>query len=86
MTTCQKNHRYAKILEKLPYSQSNQDGRHLCAGRALEKGFSDGLNDTYQSIEDLELPESQAGTTRHKSAQAAYELGYNMAKKGQSLE
>ncbi|SNV86402.1 hypothetical protein [Haemophilus pittmaniae] len=85
MTICDKNHRYADILNNLPPSQSYDNGRHLCTGCALEAGFSDGLNGIRRQLENLNLPESQAGTGRHKSAQAAYDLGYKKAQDGQSL-
>lgn len=52
-------------------------GRHRCAGCAYEKGYDDGLNRREQIDLDLDsLPESQAGTVRHKSPHAAYAAGY----------
>ena len=76
MNICEKQHRYANILNNLPDSQSSDEGRHLCAGCAYEKGYSDGLNNQKCKLAELNLPYSQAGTGRHKSAQAAYDLGW----------
>lgn len=73
---CKKEHRYAESFKNLPESQSPEQGRHLCAACAYEEGFSDGLNHKKRSLESLNLPYSQAGTVRHKSAQAAYNLGW----------
>lgn len=74
---CKKEHRYAESFKKLPDSQSPEQGRHLCAACAYEEGHSDGLNNRgKRSLESLDLPNSQAGTVRHKSAQAAYDLGW----------
>ncbi|OOF45302.1 hypothetical protein [Rodentibacter trehalosifermentans] len=75
---CNKGHQYAELLSTLPDSQKISDGRHLCAGCAYDEGHSDGFaNNPRRSINDLKLPYSQAGTGRHKSARAAYELGYS---------
>ena len=52
-------------------------GRHKCAGCAYERGIKDGI--IRKEKIDLKLstlPESQAGTVRHKSPHAAYALGY----------
>lgn len=38
MKICNKNHRYAEVLKNVEYSQSNEDGRHQCAGCAYEQG------------------------------------------------
>ncbi|NYA24703.1 hypothetical protein HZI65_01305 [Haemophilus haemolyticus] len=76
---CNKGHQYAQLLDSLPDSQKISDGRHLCAGCAYDEGHSDGFaNRKKRTINDLRpiLPYSQAGTGRHKSALAAYELGY----------
>lgn len=77
MSICKKNHRYADYFKQLPDSQSPEQGRHLCAGCAYDAGHSDGLNNIKKrSLSELNLPFSQAGTVRHKSAQDAYNLGY----------
>ncbi|WP_373753279.1 hypothetical protein [Neisseria weixii] len=77
MPICKKEHRYAESFKNLPDSQSPEQGRHLCAGCAYEEGYTDGLNNQDQrTLESLNLPKSQAGSVRHKSAQAAYSLGW----------
>ena len=76
MNLCEKNHRYAELFKQLPDSQSPDQGRHLCAGCAYNAGHSDGLNNKKRSLSELDLPFSQAGTVRHKSAQEAYNLGW----------
>ena len=75
-STCQKEHRYAEYFKNLPDSQSPNQGRHLCVACAYEAGHLDGLSNTKRSLEELNLPDSQAGTGRHKSAKAAYDLGW----------
>ncbi|MDG2958961.1 hypothetical protein [Exercitatus varius] len=81
MSICNKNHRYADILNNIPYSQSHDNGRHKCAGCAYELGLQDGLNNIHRDIEQLDLPYSQAGTARHKSAVEAYQLGWSKGQK-----
>ena len=76
MKTCNDNHRYAEIFKGLSYSQSHEEGRHRCTGCAYEAGFRDGLNNERHSLNELNLPYSQAGTGRHRSAQEAYNLGW----------
>lgn len=76
INVCQKNHRYANVLATLPFSQNNEAGRHRCAGCAYEAGIRDGLNNEKHSLDELDLPYSQAGTARHRSAQEAYNLGW----------
>ena len=73
---CKKNHRYANILSTLPLSQNSEMGRHRCAGCAYEAGLRDGLNNERHLLDELNLPYSQAGTGRHRSAQEAYDLGW----------
>lgn len=74
---CQKHHRYYPEFLDLAPAQNNQDGRrHKCAGCAYIDGLSDALNGN-QKRQDLSyLPESQAGTVRHKDAMQAYLEGY----------
>lgn len=76
INVCQKNHRYANVLATLSFSQNNEAGRHRCAGCAYEAGIRDGLNNEKHSLDELDLPYSQAGTARHRSAQEAYNLGW----------
>lgn len=78
---CKKNHRYANILSNLPPSQNIEMGRHRCAGCAYEAGLLDGLNNEIHTLDELDLPYSQAGTGRHKSAQEAYNLGWEKGNK-----
>lgn len=79
---CQKNHRYLDVLASLPDAQDNVNGgRHICAGCAYEEGLKDGLNGNPHRTDLSYLPFSQAGTGRHKSAIAAYELGYSIGHK-----
>ncbi len=76
MNTCDKDHRYSRILESLPIDQGGV-GRHRCAGCAYDRGFQHGLERLESLSLDLDsLPESQAGTVRHRSPHAAYAKGY----------
>lgn len=76
---CNSEHRYYEKFNFLPEHQGDI-GRHKCAGCAYEMGkrhAREGIacaNDTW--ILDS-LPESQAGTVRHKDAFAAYLAGYD---------
>lgn len=72
---CNKNHRYAPILESLPDDQSGS-GRHKCAGCAFEQGVLDGLNNNPMNLDYESLNDSQAGSGRHKDVYEAYKLGY----------
>ena len=72
---CNKNHRYAQILESLPDDQSGS-GRHKCAGCAYEQGLIDGLNNNPMNLDYDSLGDSQAGAARHKDVYEAYKLGY----------
>ncbi|ELE6598521.1 TPA: hypothetical protein ACPJZ8_000039 [Vibrio diabolicus] len=75
--TCQLDHRYDPILETLPHDQSKFNGRHKCAGCAYTQGYSLGKQRSQTlSIDYASLPDSQAGTGRHKSVQAAFAKGY----------
>jgi hypothetical protein len=75
--TCQQQHRYSSDFESLPYDQSPFNGRHKCAGCAYDQGHSLGLSRAQSiNISFEDLPDSQAGTVRHKSVQAAFSKGY----------
>lgn len=75
---CNKNHRYLEEFQDLPDAQDNENGgRHICAGCAYEEGLKDGLDGNPRKTDFSHLPFSQAGTVRHKSAKAAYDLGYD---------
>jgi len=74
---CTKKHRYLEDYKSLPESQDNRSGdRHTCAGCAYEAGLSDALDRREKQIDLSHLPESQAGTVRHKGAKEAYDEGY----------
>ena len=66
---CEKQHRYDPQYNNLPVDQGGA-GRHRCAGEQRA--------DSPEKLDlDLDsLPESQAGTVRHKSPHAAYAAGY----------
>ena len=82
---CNKKHRYLEEFMLLPNSQDNQSGdRHICAGCAYEEGLKDSLNGSAEKTDLSHLPESQAGTVRHKGAMEAYTEGYNEGKKRSS--
>ena len=75
--TCQQQHRYAQDFRGLPYDQSKFNGRHKCAGCAYDHGYNLGLENVQTlNIDYALLPDSQAGTVRHKSVQAAFAQGY----------
>lgn len=79
---CKKNHRYLPEFDRLPDAQDNKNGgRHICAGCAYEEGLKDGLAGNPRKNDLSHLPYSQAGTVRHKSAKAAYDLGYETGRK-----
>lgn len=62
----------------LPDNQG-QTGRHKCPGCAFEMAMlnkSQGIPACNDDSVLAELPESQAGTVRHKDAFAAYQLAY----------
>ncbi|ATZ12057.1 hypothetical protein [Erwinia amylovora] len=74
---CQQQHRYSPDFSALPDDQSKFNGRHKCAGCAYEKGYERGRTKAqFLNIDYSELPDSQAGTVRHKSVQAAFAKGY----------
>lgn len=82
MSVCQKNHRYLPDFDLLPEAQDNENGgRHICAGCAYEAGLNDGLAGVTPKDDLSFLPNSQAGTVRHKSAKAAYDAGYEHGRK-----
>ena len=75
---CNRQHRYLKDYEHLPDSQDNRNGdRHICAGCAYEEGLRDGMEGRARKEDLSHLPESQAGTVRHKGAKEAYDEGYD---------
>jgi hypothetical protein len=82
MVICNKQHRYLPDFNKLPEAQDNRNGgRHICAACAYEEGLHDALHGKPPQTDLSHLPDSQAGTVRHKSAIDAYNLGYRYGKK-----
>ena len=82
MSYCTKLHRYLPDFSNLPISQDDQSGdRHKCAGCAYVEGLKDGLNGCIPKTNLSHLPDSQAGTVRHKGAMEAYQMGYAEGKK-----
>lgn len=76
MALCNNEHRYDEKFKDLPDDQGGS-GRHICAGCAYDRGYTDGLERKEQLDLDLNsLPDSQAGVVRHKSPHAAYAMGY----------
>ena len=74
---CELQHRYSPEFETLPHDQSKFNGRHKCAGCAYDQGHQLGLVKAASININFEtLPNSQAGTVRHKSVQAAFARGY----------
>ncbi|MGL5749975.1 MAG: hypothetical protein ACRCXT_05575 [Paraclostridium sp.] len=73
--SCNKNHRNNQLFSRLSDSQGGS-GRHICCGCAYEQGFIDAFNNSLYCFRPQELPESQAGTLRHKNAEEAYDWGY----------
>jgi hypothetical protein len=77
MPLCNSQHRYNPDFEQLPEDQSHFNGRHKCAGCAYERGYEMGRHREQSiTIDFATLPNSQAGTVRHKSVQAAFAQGY----------
>lgn len=75
---CNKQHRYLQEYLGLQESQDDQNGdRHICAGCAYEEGLNDALNGNDRRRDISYLPQSQAGTVRHKGAIEAYREGYD---------
>ena len=82
MATCKKQHRYNEAFRSLPDAQDNQaGGRHKCAGCAYKEGFIDAQSGNPPKTDFAHLPDSQAGTVRHKDVSEAYKLGYQKGKK-----
>jgi hypothetical protein len=79
MAICNKNHRYNPQFDELSPAQGG-DGRHKCAGCAYDQGRDDALNNREPNCDPDALPESQAGTVRHKDVYEAYTLGYEVGK------
>ncbi|MCL2187107.1 MAG: hypothetical protein FWB86_14850 [Treponema sp.] len=75
---CSKNHRFLPIWEQLPFAQDDvQNDRHRCAGCAYLEGLKDALNGMrLADALNQDIPQSQAGTVRHKDAYSAYQMGY----------
>ena len=75
---CSKEHRYFQKFGNLPDAQDdNNNDRHKCAGCAYVDGLKDSLNNKPMATSlSANIPESQAGTVRHKDAYEAYKLGY----------
>jgi hypothetical protein len=73
-----KGHRYFTQWDNLPDAQDNvKNDRHKCAGCAYVEGIKDALNHRSMSPQlNPAIPDSQAGTVRHKDAYEAYKLGY----------
>ncbi|MGP3209193.1 hypothetical protein ACTVPS_01785 [Serratia marcescens] len=76
---CKKQHRYDRNYDSLPEYQG-QAGRHKCAGCAAELALLNKQLGIPASNDDsilADLPESQAGSVRHKDAYLAYQMVYN---------
>lgn len=73
---CKRDHRANTMFDVLPESQAYSDGRHKCAACAYEQGYEHGKAGEEPHFEIDELDESQAKIVRHKSPQAAYNMGY----------
>lgn len=85
MNICKMDHRYDKEFESLPDAQDNEfGGRHKCAGCAYEEGFKDGTAGVPRKTNFSHLPDSQAGTIRHKDVKAAYDKGYEKGQQSNS--
>ena len=76
--TCNLEHRYDAKFNSLNESQEffDEPERHKCAGCAYDQGFADAQAGKSSGIRLSELPQSQAGTVRHKDPLEAYNLGY----------
>lgn len=73
---CEESHVSDPRWSKLPDHQGGP-GRHICCGCAYEKGYSQGLAQSPSPCAELStLRESQANRGRHKSALAAFAMGY----------
>ncbi|MGG7112450.1 hypothetical protein ACPUGQ_23060, partial [Klebsiella aerogenes] len=75
---CKKDHRYDHRFLSLPENQGNT-GRHKCPGCAFERAMESKSLGIPMCNDDsilTDLPESQAGTVRHKDAFEAYKMAY----------
>ena len=75
---CQKAHRYDDVFNFFNEYQG-QTGRHKCAGCSFEMGQMHAMIGAPRATDDSilnDLPNSQAGTVRHKDAFEAYLAGY----------
>lgn len=75
---CKKNHRYNPMFSVLPDNQG-KTGRHKCPGCAFELAMLNRAKGIPASNDDsvlADLPESQAGSVRHKDAFTAYQMAY----------
>lgn len=78
---CNHKHRYNPSFKLLSENQG-QIGRHKCSGCADALGFWHAEIGIAMATDDsvlVELPESQAGSVRHKDAFEAYQNGYRRA-------
>lgn len=76
---CKNPHRYDASFDYLADYQG-QTGRHKCSGCAFELGHHHALVGAPKAKNDSVLeciPDSQAGSVRHKDAFEAYNHGYN---------
>lgn len=80
---CKKDHRFLEEFKDLPDAQDNkQNDRHKCCGCAFLAGLKDALTGRKVAATlDKDIPESQAGSGRHKDAYAAYQKGYQTGEK-----
>lgn len=76
MAICEFDHRHLPKFNGLPDDQS-MGARHKCCGCAYEQGLLDGHRGNPANPNPANWLESQAGDQRHKSANDAYQLGYN---------
>jgi hypothetical protein len=76
MARCIKPHRFNPMFAALPDDQKRRRGRHKCAACAYEQGEAAGFARRAPNFNRSSLDDSQAGVVRHKSCEAAYNLGY----------
>ena len=79
MATCKNiQHRSNPLWENLPDSQEffGEKERWKCVGCAYDQGFDDAVNNVTKNVRLNALPQSQAGTGRHKDPTVAYDWGY----------
>ena len=87
MATCQNiQHRSNNLWLDLPDSQEffNENERWKCVGCAYDQGFDDAVNGNPKGVRLNALPQSQAGTGRHKDPTVAYEWGYTAGLKSKN--